>query len=262
MGRMGPTLAMTATRHPHENMPAHAHHATLVFALLLALPGLARAGDPAPCDDAVVQRVLQRGGAPAGGQVRASACMRLGGPQHLMAVAVAHELQDYDWRTAHGLPVHVAWVDERTKRVVASTRADIGEDAATQVDAQSFEWRPMPGLGRPAAALEVRAFILQSAMDGAMGPTWTLFVAEGSRLQPVVGPAMLSFARCNRACRDSDEAERRTKTLAIALGREVHNGLRDLDATLVDTTNAERTHLQLRFDGKHYAPDVSSAVEP
>lgn len=179
-----------------------------------------------------------------------------------MAVAVAHEPKDYDWRTADSLPVHVAWVDERTKRVVASTRADIGEDAATQVDAQSFEWQPMPGLGRPAAALQVRDFILQSAMDGSMGPTWTLFMAEGSRLLPVVGPAMLSFARCSRACRDSDETERQTKTLVIAPGREVHNGLRDLDATLADSTSNERAHLQLRFDGKRYAPDVSSVVEP
>jgi hypothetical protein len=242
-------------------MRAHTRHASLAFALILTPPGLALAGDPTACDAAIVQRVLQHGRAPAGGQVRASACVRLGGPQHLMAVAVAHEPEDYDWRTAASLPVHVAWVDERTKRVVASTRADIGEDAATQVDAQSFEWRPMPGLGRPAAALQVRDFILQSAMDGDSGPTWTLFVADGSRLEPVVGPAMLWFAQCDRACRDSDETQRRTKTLAIAPGRETHNGLRDLDATLADSTKTQRTHLQLRFDGKRYAPDVSSAVD-
>jgi len=41
-------LAWLRRADAYKNMPAHTHHATFAFALLLASPGLALAGDPTP----------------------------------------------------------------------------------------------------------------------------------------------------------------------------------------------------------------------
>lgn len=237
------------------------HATALAFSLLLAAP-TASLADDAACDDAIVARVLLHAHAPPGGRVRASACAPLGGPRGLVAVAVAYEPKDYDGPSGPSLPVHVAWFDARAQRVVASTHADIAEDAVTRVTDQSFEWKSMPGLGRPAAALVVNDFTLQSAMDGDYGPEWTLFVADGPRLQAVAGPTTLWFARCDRACRDSDESQRQTKRLSFAPAGGLHHGLRDLDARLTDSTTRKPTHLQLVFDGRRYRPDIGNVVVP
>ncbi len=239
---------------------------TVALALGLALAGPATtfAGVAAPCDDAIVDSVLDQVGAPDDGRVRASACAPIGGPHGLVAVAVAFERVGYDWRSSPDLPVHVAWYDPRVERVVASGRADIGEDAATQVDSDSLTWEAVPGLGRDAAALVVNDSILTWAMDGDTGPTWALFVADGPRLQAVVGPAMLSYARCSRSCRDADESERHTRTLSLApaRGSVPHHGLRDLVATLRDSTRRAPTRQQLHFDGHRYVPEVDRLVAP
>ena len=159
------------------------------------------------------------------------------------------------------LPVYVAWYAARTGHVIARTRADIGEDAATQVKADSLRWEPVQGLGRDAAALIVDDFVLSSAMDGDNGPTWTLFVSDGPRIRAALGPAMLSFARCSLACRDSGPDERHTKTLSIAPDHGRHHGLRDLVATIHDSEQPVPTLYRLRFDGHQYLPKVDDLVE-
>ena len=233
-----------------------------VLALALALAGSASAspGDSSTCDDALVDKVLVDARAPDTGEVRASACASLGGAQGLIAVAVAYEPVNYDW-TRTVLPVHVAWYDSRAGRVVARARADIAEDAATQVNADSLRWELVKGLGRDAAALVVKDFVLSGAMDGDNGPTWTLFVADGPSIHAVLGPAMLSFTRCSLACRDSGPSERHTKTLSLAPAHGMHHGLRDLVATLHDSEQVVPTRRRLRFDGNRYLPSVNELVE-
>jgi hypothetical protein len=232
------------------------------LAMAWTLVGAAMAAPTAStaCDPAIVDKVLHSSGASDTGQVRASACSPLGTSHRLMAVAVAYEPAGYDWKSGDNLPLYVAWYDPRAERVVASALTDIGEDAATQVDEWSLRWEPMPGLGRDAAALVVTDFVLQSAMDGDNGPTLTLFVADGPHLQAILGPTMLSYAQCSRACRDAGPSERHTRTLSLTPGSETHHGLRDLVATLHDSAKAKPTRLQLRFDGRQYVPNVDNLL--
>lgn len=242
------------------HMPSRARLA-VAFALGLALAGPAVAIEASNvCDDTIVDKVLDDAGAPDEGHVRASACMPLSGSQGLIAVAVAYEPAGYVQRGRLDLPVHVAWYDSRAGHVVARTRADIGEDENTQVDDSSLRWEPFPGLGRDAAALVVTDFILASFMDGDNGPNLTLFVADGPHLQAVLGPAMVSYAQCSRACRDADMSERHTRTLSLAPGRESHHGLRDVVATVHDSNRATPTRQQLRFNGHRYEPGVDDLL--
>ena len=97
-------------------------------------------------------------------------------------------------------------------------------------------------------------------MDGEDGPTWTLFVADGTRLRAVLGPVLLSHAQCNGACRDVDAGQRRTRTLAPAPAHVTHQGLRDLVATLRDSVHGAATSVRLRFDGRRYQLELGRLV--
>ncbi len=175
--------------------------ALLALGLAVAQPVLATPRESSVCDEATLGRVLDDAGVQNDGHVRASACRPLGGLHGLLAVAVARGPAEYDW-TNGKLPVYVAWYDPSAERVVARARADIAEDAATQVNANSLRWERTKGLAPDAAALVVNDFVLSGAMEGDNGPTWTLFVADGPLLHAVLGPAMLSFARSSVACRE------------------------------------------------------------
>ena len=112
--------------------------------------------------------------------------------------------------------------------------------------------------------LVVTDFVLQSFMDGEDGPTWTLFVADGTRLRAVLGPVLLSHAQCNGACRDVDvdvdAGQRRTRTLSLAPAHVTHQGLRDLVATLRDSVHGAATSVRLRFDGRRYQLELGRLV--
>jgi len=247
---------------------------TVALLLTVALPAGARAAESQPCAAGVLAllgRQLQVAhfapgpnafGADPSGVVLASACKRMPNDPRLSLAAVAWDAGKPDSKS-----LVVAIVDEAATAVVASMRAEVYEDAVTQVhngslrlDTAAYELAP-----------GVRAFGLDITSDnpgcgdGGLGPQRSLYVRDGATLRPVVAGLPLSQywyvrgnqPRCVSDPKDAESAIVENFKVTIELGAPGKGGWRDLVMTATSSRTDRQPgrkplHVSVPYDGDAY----------
>ncbi len=198
------------------------------------------------------------------GVVAAAACKKSPASPQLTIAAVAYEAGKEDAKA-----FIVAFVDESERKVVASYRGEIGEDAGMRVDKGSLWIDSAPyvlALGVQAFGVDLTSGYIPNCGDGGSGAERTLYVQESEHLRPIFGLTMSTWHYLqggNPRCIDSDQASVtpiiENTDLSISVANSSTNGYRDLIITAISSEDGEpRVEkdsflYKVRYNGREYS---------
>jgi hypothetical protein len=246
--------------------------APTMLLLTLCVAPAARASDavprrPQPCDAQTLAAVGKSLGQPnfrprsvdsGDSSVVAAACKALPSDKRILLVAVAYELPGQDSQDQKGLLV--AMLDTDAGKLVRSYKTTIGEDALTQLGADSLWLDTAPYLLAP----DQRAFGLvftsiasaPRSVEGWGNDELVLFVPEADALQPIF-QIVLSWWH------ENDDGSVISHTCTVGVGDRASQGRKDLvvnetiEVTAADgKASSQKRHHLARFDGSVYMPSA------
>ena len=195
--------------------------------------------------------------------ITAAACKKNPAQPQITIASVAYEAGKDDTKT-----LVVALVNESERKVVASYRGEVGEDAAMRVDPGSLWIDSAPYVLAPgvrAFGVDLTSGYIPHCGDGGSGAERTLYVQQGEELRPIFGLTMSSWQFLqggNPRCIGSDQASKATiienTDLSISVANSSTNGYRDLVITAVTSEDgAQRAGkksflYKARYDGSDY----------
>ena len=162
----------------------------------------------------------------------------------------------------------VALVDESARRVIASTRGEIDEDAGMRVDSGSLWIDTAPYTLAPgvrAFGVDLTSGYIPHCGDGGSGADRTLYVQEGKNLRPIFGLTMSYWRfvkggnpRCMASDQANDDIVIENTDVSIGLASTITNGYRDLVVTATSSEDGgQRTEkkpfrYKVRYDGREF----------
>jgi hypothetical protein len=205
------------------------------------------------------------------GVIVAQACKSSPQNKNIILIAVAYKPQaGGELDAEYDRHMIVAMVDETKKQIVSSYQSSIGQDAITEVGESSL----VIDTGNYRLAKNTRAFGLRfhsSALGASCGgASWgdelTLFVQNGSILQPVLSDLPMFYLRFISGCNAIPDSKTQEAVLTLDVKKSHSNGYADLLITAHINPSyingrydlrakAGDEHRLLRYDGTKYISD-------
>lgn len=162
----------------------------------------------------------------------------------------------------------VALVDESRRRVIASIRGEIGEDAAMRVESGSLWIDTAPYTLAPgirAFGVDLTSGYIPHCGDGGSGADRTLYVQEGKNLRPIFGLTMSYWhfvkggsPRCMSSAQARDDTVIQNTDVSISVANTVTSGYRDIVVTATSSeegrskTQKKPFLYKVRYDGREF----------
>lgn len=195
--------------------------------------------------------------------IAAAACKKNpAAPQITIAAVAFNDGRDDEKATV------VALIDESKRRVIASIRGEIGEDAGMRVDSGSLWIDTAPYTLAPgirAFGVDLTSGYIPHCGDGGSGADRTLYVQDGKNLRPIFGLTMSYWRfvkggnpRCMASDQTTEETEIDNTGVSINIASTVTNGYRDILVTATSSDDGgQRTkkkpfRYKVRYDGREF----------
>jgi hypothetical protein len=198
-------------------------------------------------------------------EISSAACKSLPAERNMMLAAIAYGPEAAARKKdSEGKALFLALIDLQSKKIAASYRSFIEEDASLRLDEHSLRIDTAAYVladGGRAFGLDILSAYMPNCGDGSFGALRSLYVREGSNIRPVLSDffTTTSIHRKGSNCSaDASESLIEKFDRVISIGRNAHNGLRDLQVTITskmdDGSQSKRRpfHFTLQYDGKQY----------
>ncbi|MBK6598062.1 MAG: hypothetical protein IPG25_09320 [Proteobacteria bacterium] len=197
--------------------------------------------------------------------IKAAACKKSPENQRITIAAFAYDIGKEDAKA-----IVVTLVDESARKVVASFRSEVGEDAAMRVDTNSLRidtaaYNLAPGVR--AFGMDLTSGYNPNCGGGGTGAERTLYVQEGKQLRPIFGLTMSSWnytkgdsPRCTSDAESAEYAVIEYTDFSIGVAGTHTNGYRDLTISAITYNDSEEKPktgsvlYRVRYDGREYRP--------
>ena len=195
--------------------------------------------------------------------VTAAACKKNPAKPQITIAAVAYDAGKDDAKM-----LIVALINESERKVVASHRWEVGEDAGMRVESGSLWIDTAPYLlasGVRAFSVDLTSGYIPHCGDGGSGAERTLYVQQGEKLRPIFGLTMSSWhflqggnPRCVGSGQASDITTIESTDLSIGVANTSTNGYRDLVIKAVSSEDSGQAVgkqpflYKARYDGQQY----------
>lgn len=250
----------------------------LAAALALALTAAssrAASGDDAvacgPAEDLAMARIVGKVWDET--LVVAGVCKPWPGPEALLIAAYIFNTRVQDQKM-----LAVALLEAGSARVVATYKTMVEEDATTRFSSGSLRLdtaRYRLNKHIRAFGLDIKSDVNQHCVEAGYGPERTLFIREGKRLRPVLGPIHMTqwttldgaVAFCKLNPDEGPEVVSEHFDLSLAIGPTQTNGFADLIVTGTSRydngSKSPRAPFRYiwRFDGKRYPESAQSSAQ-
>jgi len=241
----------------------------LLSCLAITLPRLARAGDTAPCSDAVLESLGNYVGK-AHFQVQSDTCKVWPADSGITLAVVAYTVQPVrDGEEVEAWDAIVAMVDTQSAKIIAATKDIHGEaDAITRFSGYALDTAPYqlaPGV-RAFGVVDNNVATRGKCADGGWDTVLSLWVRDGDRLRPLFDTNLNEWKDVEGSgCNTGEPGKNEYAHMTVAIEKSRSHGFSDISLTAHVTSTTWKTgggktdeskrtqRVVLHYDGKSYA---------